>query len=318
MATVTINLLPTANTIDPVADVLPIYTASATATQGVNRNTLLALTSAPVGLTDTQTVSNKVLGNTNTITLKSSGFTLQDSSDITKQAKFSLSGNTTGTTRTYTLPDYNATVASLSGAETLTNKTLTSPTINSPTITNATLTTDAITGYTTPTSGTFFGISVGTGVITTANSVGSGTVVQGGIGATEISTSAITLGYAQITTDFTTTSATPVQVTGLTISPTIPAGGRRIKITVRADYVDNATSGGFTTISIWDGTVGSGILLAEIEPPTDLRQMPVNILASVVPSAGSKTYNVGISTGAGTVTLHSTATNAAFILVEAI
>src|SRR5260221_455429 len=95
--------LVVASTIDGANDYLAIYTASALATQGINRNTLLGLASGPVGLTDTQAVTNKTLGNTNTITLKDTLFTLQDDADTTKQGKFQLSGLTTATTRTYTL-----------------------------------------------------------------------------------------------------------------------------------------------------------------------------------------------------------------------
>lgn len=154
MSNVTINQLPTANSIDPVQDLLPIYTASATATQSINRNTLLGLASAPVGLTDSQTLTNKT-------------FTSPTISGPT------LSGTITGTYTIGGTPTFPASVTTLTGTQTLTNKTLTSPTINSPTITNASLTADTITGFTTSTSGTIYGMSVTTGVLASAALVGS-------------------------------------------------------------------------------------------------------------------------------------------------
>lgn len=78
-----------------------------------------------------QNVTNKTLDNTNTITLKDTLFTLQDDGDTTKQARFQLSGLTTGQTRTYTLPDASLILASRTGAETMSNKTLTTPVITS-------------------------------------------------------------------------------------------------------------------------------------------------------------------------------------------
>lgn len=77
-----------------------------------------------------ETLSNKTLDNTNTVTLKDTLFTLQDDGDTTKQAKFELSGITTATTRTYTLPNRTDTLVDLGSTQTLTSKTLTSPTIN--------------------------------------------------------------------------------------------------------------------------------------------------------------------------------------------
>lgn len=65
-----------------------------------------------------------------------SGATFADATDTTKEADFDFSGLTTSTSRTYTFPDYNATLATIAGTETLTNKTLTTPTIG----TSATLT----------------------------------------------------------------------------------------------------------------------------------------------------------------------------------
>lgn len=71
-----------------------------------------------VTLTATQTLTNK------TITINDTLFTLQDDGDTTKKAKFELSSITTGTTRTYTLPDITGIVAMTTGTQTITNKTL--------------------------------------------------------------------------------------------------------------------------------------------------------------------------------------------------
>lgn len=53
----------------------------------------------------TSQIVGKTLDSTNTVTLKDSNFTLQHTSDATKQARFQLSGITAGTVRAYTLPD---------------------------------------------------------------------------------------------------------------------------------------------------------------------------------------------------------------------
>lgn len=150
----TITSLNAANSIDPVNDWLVIDTASLTSTQKINRNTLLNLGSAPVGLTDTQTLTNK------TITSPTiSGPT--------------LSGTVIGTYTIGGTPTFPSSVVTLTGTQTLTNKTLTSPTINSPTISNATITADAITGYTTSNTGTIYsGISVSTGNVSLSGTLG--------------------------------------------------------------------------------------------------------------------------------------------------
>lgn len=175
MANTTINGLPVAVTIDGAQDLLPIYTASLVATQAISRNTFLGITGSPVGNSDIQTLSNKTLGNTNTVTLKDTLFTLQDDGDTTKQAKFQLSGITTATTRTYTLPNASSTLADIATAQTLTNKTLTSPTITSPTITNATISADAITGFSSANNGSIYGISI------TGSAIQSSTAFADGI-----------------------------------------------------------------------------------------------------------------------------------------
>lgn len=171
--------LPTANSIDGANDLLAIYTASAAATQAISRNTLLGVTGQPADISSAQNFTNKVLNNTNTVTLKDTLFTLQDDGDTTKQAKFQLSGLTTATTRTYTLPDVSDTLVTLGATQTLTAKTLTSPTISGGTIDNATVTVDSIAGHTVSNTGTVYGISVTTGQISSALTLTSSLTVSG-------------------------------------------------------------------------------------------------------------------------------------------
>lgn len=173
------TVLPTANSIDGSNDYLAIYTNSAGATQRINRSTLLGVTGQPVDTSTIQTLQNKTIDNTNTFSIKDTLFTLTDDSDTTKKAQFQLSGITTGTTRTYTMPNVSDTVVVLTASQTLTNKTLTSPTINSPTITNATISADAIVGFSSSTTGTIYGISVTAGAISSALSLTSTLSVTG-------------------------------------------------------------------------------------------------------------------------------------------
>lgn len=143
-----------------------------------------------------------------------------------------------------------------------------------------------------------------------------------GVTGAMLSPSAIKLGYAQITSNFTTTSGTAVQVTGLTATVTIPAGGRSIKITAFAASIENNTVNQYAEMTIWDGTVGSGtqLTVASARSAVASQPVPATAIAIVTPAAGSKTYNVGFAApgAAGTALLAAAATKPAFILIEAI
>lgn len=77
-----------------------------------------------VGTTDTQTLTNKTLDNTNSLTIQDSNLVIQDNIDNTKQLNIQLSGITTATTRTLTVPDDDAVIVGDDTNQTLTNKTM--------------------------------------------------------------------------------------------------------------------------------------------------------------------------------------------------
>ena len=161
-------------------------------------------------------------------------------------------------------------------------------------------------------------LAAGTGL--NSSVVTSTKIADGAVTGSKLATSAITLGYAQITAGTTTASTTPTQITGLTTTVTIPSGGRRIKITAFVPRVYSTGSPGENQITIWDGTVGSGTALSKGQTSVPATSNPNTVVAMaiVTPSAGSKTYNIGMHTTAGTLTIDANAVYPAFILVEAI
>lgn len=157
--------------IDAANDFLLIEPSGNTVYKKISRNVLLGLASAPLGTTDSQSPTNKTFDNTNAYTIKDGSLTLQNTSSLTKQATFSLSGITAGQTRVMTLPDANATLVGTATTQTLTNKTLTSPTITGGTIDNTTITVDSISGHSTSTIVTVANLQISNGVLNSANAV---------------------------------------------------------------------------------------------------------------------------------------------------
>lgn len=163
-----ITALSSIGSIDRTTDVLEIVDVSANTSFKVTVNSLVGISGGSVVSTsDSQSLTNKTLDNTNTLTIKATNFIIQDDSDTSKQAKFVASGITASTTRNITIPDATGTLVLTAATQTLTNKTLTSPTITGGSIDNSTITVDAINGHTTPTIVTVANLQINNGVVGT-------------------------------------------------------------------------------------------------------------------------------------------------------
>lgn len=176
-----------------------------------------------------------------------------------------------------------------------------------------------LTEYTAPTTSDLFVVQKASDD-ETVKVTGANLTPDGSITAPKLSTSAITLGYTEITSNYSTAATSATQITGLTVSPTIPAGGRRVKVTAFLPFLRNGNTFTGITAALWLGTVGSGTKLQQIEVGQSGANegCPVSIMWVGTPSAGSVTYNVSCHATAGTTAIGDSATSPAFILVEAI
>lgn len=111
------------------------------------------------------------------------------------------------------------------------------------------------------------------------------------------------LGLRQIISQFTGTATSSTQVTGLSCPVIVPVG-RKIKISVVATY--HSSSANIPVSEIWDGTVGSGTQLKQVNGIVGggAASPPPSMDVVLTPTTSNKTYNLGYRlSGAGTYTL---------------
>ncbi len=280
MSDINFDNLPTASGIDGAADYFPINTASPHQTARINRQTFMGVAGQPADISSSQNLTNKTLNNTNTVTLKDTLFTLQDDGDTTKQAKFQLSGITTATTRTYTLPNASSTLVDLSTTQTLSNKTLPSPVITGGSIDNSTVTVDTISGHTVAGNGTVYGLDIHSGVLQTANAITTTNITNASVTPDKLSNSpkAALVATAETTTS---TSYTDLATTTDTVTVSIGANGLALVILSATQSNSIAGDASFTSFA----ASGANTIAA-----SDARALGVGAVAGLPTGQSSWSY----------------------------
>lgn len=127
------------------------------------------------------------------------------------------------------------------------------------------------------------------------------------------------LGYAQITTSFTTTNTSATQITGISATVTIPTGATKVKVTVFSYFASHSVQYDYSVITLWNGTVGSGTQIGQWDSQAvnGGGGAACSLVSITTTSAGSVTFNAAINVaGAGTGTFSGSSTAPAYILVE--
>ena len=217
-----------------------------------------------------------------------------DSSAVTTSHDFKLQ-NVTGSDK----------AASVTGSETLTNKTLTTPKI------------DTINEETPANGVTIDSLNIKDGKLTTADSVDSANYTDSSIDGEHLSTSTIIIGYAEATSNQGSIT-TEADLTSVTTTVTVPAGGRDVRVTGYV-HVFTSVNDDIAKVRIYKdaGQINAAdtCLLNTTSASTH-----VAIARDSAPTAGSITYKLTLArtAGSGNLTSAASATQAAFILVELI
>ncbi len=140
------------------------------------------------------------------------------------------------------------------------------------------------------------------------------------VGGNQLATSAILLASIKVTSSQTISTTAATLITGLSAAVTVPAGGRKVKITATLGSPYNPTAAGGMILSIWKTSVGGGTQLNSqlVEKESIILARGITCIAiDDSPAAGSITYAVGFSTsGGGTATTNAGATVPAMLLIE--
>lgn len=184
----------------PSGALLPIASGGTGASTAAGARTALGLGTIATQAASSVAITGGAISNTS-ITVKDDVFTLQDNLDPTKQAQFQLSGLTTATIRSYTLPNIDTTLAGLSGTQTFSgSSTFSSTTLNFGSSVAPSTTQIA---YGATSSGNTKTVNIGTGGLsgsTTSITVGAvaGTSTTTMNGQTDIGVTTTSVNFARI------------------------------------------------------------------------------------------------------------------------
>ena len=239
----------------------------------------LPVAAGGTGVTTSTGTGSVVLSTRPTISVTGSGFTLQDATDNTKQANFDLSGLTTGTTYSYTLPALSGAALATLGNITQTFTGFT--TLNNGANINGTFSWASASGTYTA------GLTTSTGTMTFGQSTVSQTVNISNGATASGSTNTIAIGASGLTG-----STTAITIGGGVGSSTTTMGGA---VTATGNVSFNG-GGGVTT------TIGNTTTTGTITLGRSTVSQTVNVSNGVTASGSTNTINIGASGAAGSTT----------------
>jgi hypothetical protein len=205
-----------------------------------------------------------VLSSDPVLTTRDTNFTLQDDVDATKQAQFQLSGISTATTRTYTLPNLTGTLATIGNL----TQTFSGTTTFSAAFTLSTATAAINLGTSQTTGATIIGGTTQTGAITVGRSTGAQTLNLGTGATANATTKAINLGTDGVsgsTTNLTFGSAVSGSTTAArgygTWTIDIPRAENGLILNKTTVSRSMTVATGYNALSVGPITIDSGVTL---------------------------------------------------------
>lgn len=138
-----------------------------------------------------------------------------------------------------------------------------------------------------------------TGIITPTGGLSNNSVT-----AASLATNTISLGYAALGTDFSTaTTGSLVTVSGLTLTVTVPAGGRDLLLIACLSLTNTSGGGAYLTGALVEG---STVLAQQAPTQTGTAAIvPITLMAKLsAPSVGSHTYLVQVGANGGTTKVY--------------
>lgn len=131
------------------------------------------------------------------------------------------------------------------------------------------------------------------------------------------------IGYRQIISTFTTTSTTPVAITGLACPAIIPAG-RRVRVTLSSSGITNNTAGNTALAQIFKGTINASNIICQSQATpysAGVQATNVNYGYDYSATTVTNTYTAALSVtpgGTGSMLSYATPNPPGYVSVELI
>ncbi len=206
------------------------------------------------------------------------------------------------------------TIVGTTDTQTLTNKTLTSPTINTAIINNPTLNTNTISEFTAAAGVTIDGVLIKdskiNGSYITDATISTTQLGADAVTAPKLASGAVLLGYGVATVNQSGIAGTETDLTGLTSTVTVPAGGRDLLMMFDVP-LGNSSGGAADQIRFYFKEGATYLGSSSFAPGSAFGQQIYGLVLVENVSAGSHTYKLAVKrvNGAGTFATNYTTTS---------